>query len=315
MIEIQENVPIAPFTVYKIGGLARYFIDVHTRDELREAITFGRDKGVPFFILGAGSNILISDAGFSGVVIHMVGQEIRQEGRTLYVDAGVKMAQAVAATVKGGLTGFEWGIGIPGTLGGSVRGNAGCFGFEMKEVVVSVSVLDTEDPALPEKTFTNEECEFGYRHSIFKVHPEWIVLGVTLGLTEGEPKKIQEEVIRITKERNEKQDIGTKSCGCIFKNVSWSEAGRAKDELLSSFPEFQEVVERPNIPASFLIDKASLKGSREGAVVISPRHANFFINEGGASAEDVQRLVERTKERVRAVYGISLEEEIQHVGF
>jgi UDP-N-acetylmuramate dehydrogenase len=315
MIQVQEHIPIALFTVYKIGGSARYFTEVRTADEVREAIRFGRDKGVPFFILGAGSNILVSDQGYEGILIHMATSGISQNNVLLRLDAGVKMAQAVAASVKSGLAGFEWGIGIPGSVGGSVRGNAGCFGNEMGDVVHAVEVLDTDDTALPIKIFSNSECEFGYRHSIFKLHPAWVVLSVTLELRLDEPKKIQERVLTITKERNEKQDIGTKSCGCIFKNISWEETGKSKEDLLRSFSEFETIEDRKNIPASFLIDRAGLKGVREGGVVISPKHANFFVNEGNASAEDVRRLVERIKERVKETYGLELHEEIQYLGF
>ena len=125
---------------------------------------------------------------------------------------------------------------------------------------------------------------------------------------------IRERIRSITRERTQKQDIGTKSCGCIFKNVSWDAAG-GKESLLKRFPEFFQIADRPNIPAAFLIDRAGLKGERVGNAVISPKHANFFVNDGGASAGDIRELIRRVEDAVRRAYGITLEPEIQYVGF
>src|SRR3989344_3142891 len=314
MVHIRENVLLAPFTVYSIGGQARYFAEARTGEEIHEAVAFGRDKGVPFFILGAGSNILVSDTGFPGIVIHVVGGEIGVRGETIRADAGVKMAALAAAASRASLTGFEWGIGIPGSVGGSARGNAGCFGGGGGDGVSRVGVLDTNDRELLVREFSSGDCEFGYRHSIFKLHPEWIILSVTLSLEKGNSDGIRERIQRITRERTQKQDIGTKSCGCIFKNAAWDAAG-GKEFLLRRFPEFFEIADRPNIPAAFLVDRAGLKGERAGNAVISQKHANFFVNDGGASAEDVRELIRRAQEGVGQKYGIELEPEIQYVGF
>ncbi len=315
MNTIRDYVSLAPYTVYGIGGPARYFADADTPEGIRDLVKFGRSKGVPFFVLGAGSNILVSDEGFPGIVIHIVNRNMSAEGTILTADAGVSMAQAVAASANGSLTGFEWGIGIPGTVGGAVRGNAGCFGGEMKDVVSSILILDTADESVPIRTIPRDACEFGYRNSIFKSHREWIILSVSLALAKGDPKEIQKKILSITRERNEKQDIGTKSCGCIFKNVAWSDAGYSPDELVRHFPEFEAIIGHPNIPASFLIDNAGLKGMRFGKAIISPKHANFFVNEGGVSSEDVRALIREAKRLVRERYGIELREEIQYVGF
>ena len=314
MAHIRENVSLAPFTVYAIGGQARYFVEARTNEDIRDAIRFGRDRGVPFFIFGAGSNVLVSDKGFPGIAIRVLGGSVSIEGGAFRVDAGVKMAAAAAEAASVGLSGFEWAVGIPGTVGGSVRGNAGCFGGEMKDVVSRVDVLDTSDREFPVREFSSRDCGFGYRHSIFKAHPEWIILSVTLSLAGGDPDIIRDRIISITRARTEKQDIGTKSCGCIFKNVSWDAAG-GKEFFLGRFPEYLEIADLPNIPAAFLIDRAGLKGERAGNAVISPKHANFFVNDGGASAEDVRRLIRRVEDVVRRAYGITLEPEIQYVGF
>ncbi|MBI2640553.1 MAG: UDP-N-acetylmuramate dehydrogenase [Candidatus Sungbacteria bacterium] len=311
-IKIQENVALAPYTIYKIGGPAKFFAEVRSSEELKEALKFAAEKNLPFFVLGAGSNVLVSDKGFDGLVIRMAGGEVKVDGDGLIVDAGAMMAQAVLKSAQAGLTGFEWAIGVPGTIGGSVRGNAGCFGSEMKDVVESVEVFDSKKATSYKLQATS--CEFNYRDSVFKKHPEWIILSATLKLKKGDPKVIQGNIKKITVERTTKQDIGTRSCGCIFKNVSWSRKDIAKEKLLDRFPALAQFKDQASIPASFLIDSAGLKDRRVGHVFISPKHANYFVNEGGATAEEVLMLIAIAKDTVRRKYGISLEEEIQYLG-
>lgn len=311
-MDLQENISLAPHTIYKIGGPARFFIEINNSEEFREALLFSLEKRIPFFVIGAGSNILVSDEGFSGLIIKAKDGELLAEGERVTVGAGVMMARAVMESAKAGLSGFEWGIGVPGTVGGAVRGNAGCFGGEIKDVVEEVEIFDASKATSYKLQAIN--CKFGYRDSIFKKHPEWVILSATLKLKKGNPEEIKEKIRQITLERTAKQDIGSKTCGCIFKNISWSDAG-GREEFLPKFPEAEKIKDRPNIPASFLIDSAGLKGQRFGKVVISPKHANFFVNEGGATAAEVRELIKIAKDGVRRKFGVELEEEIQYVGF
>ncbi|MDZ4260538.1 MAG: UDP-N-acetylmuramate dehydrogenase [Candidatus Sungbacteria bacterium] len=313
MIVIQENIILAPYTIYKIGGPARFFVETKQVQEVQEALEFAAEKNKPFFILGAGSNVLISDKGFDGLVIRMTGGEIAVEGERIKIDAGVMMARAVMESGRAALTGFEWGIGVPGTIGGSVRGNAGCFGGEMKDVIESVEMFDTDQKII--RIMNNSECEFGYRDSVFKKHPDLVVLAATLHVKTGDQEKIQQEIRRIMQERVAKQDIGAKCCGCIFKNVSWMGQGIDKQSLLAQFPELHQFENAPHIPAAFFVDMAGLKGQCRGKVCISQRHANFFINQGGGLSDDVRALIGLAKEEVRKKFGILLEEEIQMIGF
>lgn len=312
-ISIKENVSLKSFTMYKIGGNARFFVDAKKADDIKEALRFAKEKNLSFVIMGAGSNMLISDKGFNGVVIRNVGGNVRIEGEKLISDAGVMMARAVIESAKAGLGGFAWAIGIPGTIGGSVRGNAGCFGGEMKDVVERVHIYDSvkgKDKILP-----GNKCKFSYRHSIFKIHPEWVILLVTLILKKRDTKAIQDEIRSISEVRSKKQDLGTKSCGCIFKNVSWNRKDINKKKLIAHFPVLRKFQNSPNIPASFLIDSVELKGVQIGHVFVSPKHANYFVNDGNATAEEVVMLISHVKDVVRRKYHISLQEEIQYVGF
>ncbi|MDP3725637.1 MAG: UDP-N-acetylmuramate dehydrogenase [bacterium] len=312
MISLQENVSLASYTIYNIGGPARFFVDVKNADDLREAIIFAQKKNLRFVILGAGSNTLVSDKGFNGLAIRMTGGSVTVEGDKIHADAGVMMARAVIESGRASLHGFEWGIGVPGTIGGSVRGNAGCFGGEMKDVVESVEVFDSQTATSYKLQATN--CAFGYRDSVFKTHPEWIIVSVTLKLCHGDPQEIQKEIQRITQERVAKQDIGSKCCGCIFKNAEWPHDANEREALILKFPELAVFRDRATIPSAFLIDHAGLKGTEVGNVCISDKHANFFINKGGGTSGDVMALIALTKKKVKEKFGIELHEEIYIIG-
>lgn len=312
-IRIQENIDLAPFTMYKIGGPARFFAEAASGGEIAEAVAFASVKKVPFVILGAGSNVLISEKGFDGLVIRISGGRVVVEGDALTVDAGMMMARAVTESANAELTGFEWGIGVPGTIGGSVRGNAGCFGGEMRDVVASVRMLNAE--TLGEQTMSNAECEFGYRDSIFKRKPELIILSATLRLKKGDRGAVQTSIRTITLERVSKQDIGVKCCGCIFKNISWDRPGIDKEKLLREFPEFFQFSNRPNIPAAYLLDVSGLKDTCSAHACISAKHANYFVNNGGATSQEIKELIDRAREGVEKKFGIRIEEEIQYIGF
>ncbi|MEK7566770.1 MAG: UDP-N-acetylmuramate dehydrogenase [Patescibacteria group bacterium] len=317
MPDIQENVSLAYHTVFKIGGPARYFCEIASADELAEAILWAKKNGSPFFILGAGSNVLVADGGYGGLVIKnradkielLGGSTAKRRSNRLKADAGSSMAKVVAESVKAGLSGFEWAIGIPGTIGGSVRGNAGCFGSEIKDVVESVEAFDSEKTINYKLPTIN--CNFSYRHSLFKENSNLIILSATLKLKSGNPTESQKLISEYAKKRVSSQDIGAKCAGCIFKNVEWSRKDLSKTEFLTRFPELKQFSNQKSIPAGFLIDRLGLKGHKIGGAQISLKHANYFINTGNASAEDVLTLIAVAKEKTQNHYGIYLEKEIQ----
>ncbi|MEK7085297.1 MAG: UDP-N-acetylmuramate dehydrogenase, partial [Patescibacteria group bacterium] len=207
-----------------------------------------------------------------------------------------------------GLTGFEWGIGVPGTVGGSVRGNAGCFGREMKDMIDSVQVSNVNVEHWKFDIFPVSACEFSYRESIFKKRPELIVLSATLKLERGDVNEARKRLAEYTKRRIESQDIGAKTAGSVFKNVRWEGKMPEGRKFAGSGP-------KENAAVGYLLESAGLKGFSIGGAKFSEKHANFILNTGNATAEDIVQLIALAKERVFEQFGIRLEEEIQYVGF
>ncbi len=312
-IVMEESEPLARHAVFKIGGPARFFVAAKSAKDVAAGVQLARERGAPWVMLGAGSNVLVSDQGFPGVVIHPAAGRIRVTGTELIADAGAPMARAVAAAAQAGLTGFEWAIGVPGTIGGSVFGNAGCFGSEMQDVVSSVAVFNALTGAT--ESWPGSEARFSYRDSIFKRRPELVILSATLALRPGDSASGQRLIREHTARRAEAQDIGTHSAGCMFKNIPWTRRDVDPERLLERHPELVPFRQNPAIPAGFLIDQVGLKGRAIGRAKVSERHGNFFLNTGGATAEEVVMLAGLAKERVHRRYGLLLEEEIRYVGF
>lgn len=311
--KLLRNFPLASLSSMHIGGNANYFLRSTAEDDLIEGVRFAGEKDLPFIILGGGTNVLIHDRGHAGVVLRVAHREVAADGDRLTIDAGAPMAFGAARAAALGLSGFEWAIGIPGTVGGSVRGNAGCFGGEMKDVVETVRYYDAEKDEIA--VLANSECEFGYRTSIFKKHPERVVLSATLKLEKGETSAIQEKIKGYSESRTGTQPIGKKSAGCIFKNISWQRRDIDQLQLISKFPEFAAFTSLPGIPAAYCIDAVGLKGKKVGGASISTRHANYFLNNNDATAEDIVMLIAIAKEYVHRKFRLQLEEEVQYVGF
>lgn len=310
---IKEYEPLSAHTAFRIGGPARFFIEAATADDFLEALGAAGESGLPFYILGAGSNVLVSDKGFPGTVIHPRGGEIAFDGNRARVSSGVPMARVVAESLAKNLRGFEWAIGVPGTIGGSVVGNAGCFGSETKDFLVSARVFNVVSGKIEE--WPKEALEFGYRDSILKRRSEIVVLDALFEFKPGSAAEGMALVRDYTRRRIKSQDIGARSAGCAFKNIPWSRRDVDAERILARFPELAEFRDKSAIPAGFLIDRAGLKGRRAGSARISERHGNFIMNAGGATAEEVLILIGIAKEYVHRKFGLLLEEEIRYVGF
>ena len=310
---MREHIALKDYTVFRIGGPARYFAQAGSRAEVGRLLRWARESALPVFILGAGSNVLIADRGFHGLVIKADLYHCGVKGHTAIAEAGVGLAQLVNTALRKGLCGMEWAVGIPGTVGGAVRGNAGCFGGEIKDVLVSVEVVDAASEEL--FTLTNAQCKFHYRHSIFKERPSWLILEALFALEPGPAADGYALVREYSARRLETQDIGQRCAGCMFKNVLWVRRDIHKPTVLERFPDLRQFSQSYAIPAGYLIDAIGMKGFRIGEIAVSAKHGNYIVNLGNGTAEQALMLISALKERVRRAYDIQLEEEVQLVGF
>ncbi|MCD5396061.1 MAG: UDP-N-acetylmuramate dehydrogenase [Candidatus Pacebacteria bacterium] len=313
--EIKENISLKEHTTFRIGGRTRYFFCGKKKEDIIRATKTAKKINLPFFILGGGSNVLFSDKNFEGMVIKTQNSKLKIQNCNILAEAGTPLSLLVQKAEKNNLSGFEWAIGIPGTIGGAVYGNASALGEAIGNLVEWVEVLDLKNFKI--KKFSKKECKFGYKNSIFKRKKNLVILSVALKLKKGNKEKIKQEMERILKIRKEIQPLNYPSGGCIFKNVKCQmsnvlPAGRhgKTKKLFEKFPELEEFAKKGEIPAGFLIDKAGLKGKRIGDAMISKKHANFIVNLKNAKAEDVKKLINYIKEKVKKIFGIELEEEI-----
>ncbi len=309
MINIQEKVALAPLTSFRLGGEAKFYVEVSNIDELKEALIFAKEKNFGFYVLGGGTNVLVSDEGFSGLVVRLKMNKVDVVNNTIIVDCGVPLIKAINFSATGGLSGIESLAGIPGTVGGAVRGNAGAFGSEIGSSVRIVSVLDSETMEILE--FSKEQCEFAYRQSVFKKRKNLIVLSVQLELSSGEQEDILQKIKDTIAKRTSRGLHGIKSAGSYFMNpMVENENLCAEFEKESGMPPRNKT-----IPAGWIIDRVGLRGKQIGGAQISEQHANYIINTGAATAEDVIMLVSFAKQQVRDKLGIQLTEEVNYVGF
>jgi UDP-N-acetylmuramate dehydrogenase len=285
---LECDVVLAPFTTLHIGGRADFLYRADNPERLVLAIKSAQRMGLPFWVLGGGSNVLVSDAGYRGLVIKNECLEMLSNGRNLSCQSGVALLDAVGRAMALSLSGLEFAAGIPGTVGGAVRGNAGAFGQAIGDAVSrAVIVTDSGDIREVEKGY----LEFGYRESRLKRTHE-VVLSVGFELTEGSRHEIEKKVEANLARRNERIPWRSKSAGCFFKNVDGPQG---------------------KIPAGLLLEKVGAKGMRQGDAQVSQLHANVLINSGSASAADVQELARMLKEKVKQGFGLELEEEVAYI--
>jgi len=289
-VKTSRDEPLARFTTMRVGGPADLFASVHNAFELKAIVRFARARGLPHLVLGRGSDVVISDAGVRGLVIQDRAEGSKVVGDTYVADAGVSMARAATETQKAGLSGLEFGLAIPGTVGGAVWANAGAHESDMAAVLRSVRVLlaDGSEADVPVS-----ELGLAYRDSRFKHAtsdgPTELVVEATFELEPADADTIKERLDEIRHWRQAHQPLGLPSAGSVFRNPPGDSAGR-------------------------LIDAAGLKGRRIGGAAVSEKHANFIVNDQKGSATDVRRLAELVRAEVLARHGVGLELEVLLVG-
>lgn len=285
--DILTEEPMSRHTTFRIGGEAACFIRISSEEQLRKLIPYFENVGVEYFVLGKGSNLLVGDKGYPGVILQISDacQQIEAEENRLQVQAGATLSKVALFAMERGLEGLEFAAGIPGTVGGGVVMNAGAYGGEMKQVVESVRVLSSEGEIL---TLDNDTMEFGYRTSIIR-NRNFTVLSVTFRLREGNREEIRARIEDFQKRRMEKQPLNYPSAGSTFKRPEGYFAGK-------------------------LIMDAGLRGFQIGDARVSDKHCGFVVNVGKATARDVTDVIEEVQERVRERFGVSLEREVIYLG-
>ena len=285
---VRENEPLASRTSFGIGGPADFFLELARADAIERTIDGCKQRGIPYLLLGAGTNLLIADRGVDGLVVRVVNRDHEIEGTRVRAAAGLKMMRLARIVADANLRGFEFAIGVPGTVGGAVYQDAGCWGKEIREVLLEV---EGYLPGKGRQKWSPEVLNLGYRSSALRegALTGALVISATVQLERGDGEAAKQLMAKLTRERNETQPIKTKNCGSVFKNPQGDSAGR-------------------------LVQAAGLKGTREGAAVVSELHGNFIVNEGGASAADVRRLIERVMVEVKRRFGVQLEPEVEMVG-
>ncbi len=296
--QVKENILLKNYTTFRIGGAAKYFLIVKNKEDLIDVLIAVKNLKIPFFVLGGGSNVLISDKGFNGLVVKIENNNLKIKDNTILAEAGIPLGKLMDIATKKNLAGLSWAAGIPGTLGGAIYGNAGAFNKSIKDIVREVEVLDLNNFEI--NKLKNKDCKFSYRSSLFKKKKNLIILSAKLALRKGKGNKIKNEVKECLIYKKTKHPWNYPSAGSVFKNPG-IELG---DEDKSSSSTF--------VPsAAWLIEKANLKGKKIGQAEISKKHANFIVNLGGAKEKDVKKLIELIKKTVKNKFKITLQEEIQ----
>jgi len=323
-MKIEKNVSLKKYSTFRVGGAAKFFCLVSNLAELEEVLKLAANKNDRVFVLGGGSNVLFGDDGFNGLVIKIENKKIDIEGTDIICGAGLRLSKLLSFSMENDLVGLEWAAGIPGTVGGAIRGNAGAFGGEMKDHLRSVKVLKTDKGRiekkenistdrknygnlLQEEIFDSHQCRFGYRSSIFKQERDLIIWEARFNLASGNGRLSEEKIKEIIEKRKSKQP-SEPSAGSVFQNPTVEPA------LVNVFEKDQEMKCRDNkVPAGWLIEEVGLRGKKIGGAQVSEKHANFIVNNGDATAEDVIMLISLIKQKVRRYFNVQLREEIEIV--
>jgi UDP-N-acetylmuramate dehydrogenase len=303
-LRVSAQVPLSPYTRFGIGGPAAILAETTSVASFLEALRIVRQSGQPFVMIAGGSNLIVADEGFPGIVVRYAASGIRVEGAAVSADSGAELQSLVDFTIGRGLKGIQTLTRIPGWVGGSIYGNAGAYGRSISEVVRTVSCTDGEQV----RTLTNAECEFHYRDSIFKRHKNWIILSTELALQPADPEELRRAASEIERIRDQKFPPSMKCAGSIFKNLLLAELPPG---VAAQVPE--NVIREGKVPAAWFLEQAGAKGMATGAIRVSDYHANLIYNTGGGTARDLCALIAELKSRVRDRFGLTLEEEVQYI--
>jgi len=304
-LTVSTDAPLSRYTRFGIGGPADLFAETASVEAFLAALAAARSSGIPTMVMGDGTNLVVSDRGYRGIVLRYRADRLMAADGRVTAEAGAGLQQLVDFTIERGLQGLETLTGIPGSVGAAVYGNAGAYGHSISERVAAVRFYDGREV----RVFTNEECRFRYRESTFKSHRDWIIFSAELLLEAADAAALRKTAAGILEARNEKFPVTMKCAGSIFKNLLLRDLPPA---VAAAVP--AGAVHEGKAPAAWFLEQAGAKGMERGEIRVAAHHANLIYNAGAGTAADLCALIQELKARVRARFGIELEEEVQYVG-
>jgi UDP-N-acetylmuramate dehydrogenase len=305
-LEVKADEPLARHTRFGIGGPAKVFCDALTLEACVEALKAIKQTGLPHVVIGGGSNLIVADGGFGGIVLRFAAHNIVQDGLRLVAESGAVLQAVVDRSISLGLSGMQTMTGIPGYLGGAVYGNAGAYGQSIHERVEAVLATNGNDV----KTFSNADCDFQYRDSWFKHNKDWVILQTTLHFAHGDSVEMEKAAREIREIRDKKYPPTMKCAGSIFKNLFLAQLPPAAQ---AEVPPKQ--VREGKVASAWFLEKAGVMGLRRGDIQVATYHANLIYNDGAGTAVDLLAVIRECKQRVAERFGFELEEEVQYLGF
>ncbi|MBI3679876.1 MAG: UDP-N-acetylmuramate dehydrogenase [Acidobacteria bacterium] len=304
-LALRKNAPLSEYTRFAIGGPAAILADAGDEAAFLDALRIARQSGLPHTVIGAGTNLIVSEAGYPGIVLRYTAHAIRGDGNRIVVEAGAVLQQLVDFSIEQGLEGLHTMTGIPGWVGAAIYGNAGAYGHSISEFIERVRFVGGGQAL----SCDNSACEFGYRESAFKRHKDRVIVSAELTLPSGECNHLREQAARILEIRNAKYPPTMRCAGSIFKNLLIEDlAGAVKAQVPPP------VIREGKAPSAWFLEQVGAKGMRRGDIEVAPYHANLIYNTGAGTAEDLKTVIEELKKRVLERFGLALEEEVQYVG-
>ncbi len=305
-LEVSRDTPLSEHTRFGIGGPARIFARTASAEAFVAALGVARHSGIEYEIVGGGTNLIVSDEGYSGLMLRFTADRIVAAGARVIADAGAELQALVDFSIARGLKGLETLTGIPGSVGAAIYGNAGAYGHSISERVVRVRFFDGTGP----RVFDRDECEFRYRESIFKQNKEWIIFSAELIFDRAAVIELCRAAEQIRGVRDLKYPPAMKCAGSIFKNLVVAGLPAAAAAAVPA-----DVIREGKVPAGWFLEQVGAKGLRRGGMQVAEYHGNLIFNTGGGTARELCGLIEELKTRVRDRFGLALEEEVQYVGF
>jgi UDP-N-acetylmuramate dehydrogenase len=304
-LRVSTNVPLSSYTRFGIGGPATLFAETQNHEAFQAALGIAHESGLPHVVIAGGTNLIVSDLGFSGLVLRFTGQRIEVNGMRMRVEAGASLQAVVDYSIEASLEGMQTMTGIPGSLGAAVYGNAGAYGHSVDERVERIHYTDGRET----HSLAGSECGFEYRGSIFKRSKRWVVLAAELSFEAGDRSQLRQQADEIRTIRDAKYPPTMKCAGSIFKNCFLR---NLPPSVQAEVP--AKVVREGKVPSAWFLEQVGAKGIRRGDIQVATYHANLIYNDGNGTAADLVAVISDLKERIRERFGFEIEEEVQYVG-